>query len=305
MGADHTVVADDVEAILSPAAAGLTLDVEGTVDAADDQPLNPWTRLVTLVNDREVAPVITGEQTACRPTRRRSRAGRPRTRGRHHRHRGHHARRRSAADGRRLDRDGAAEAITDALAAGGDPADAIELPVEVLPVAVDHAEAQRVLEETVRRLSAPVAAPGPRRRPRCRWPRSPPPWPSRRRRTVSSPSRRSGRAADRAGGRALRVRHPGEGRHLPDVRRGGHRRPSVDGTGIDPANLAEQLMGVLTSPAPRSVTADLGPVPADFTTEEAQALGITEEIGSFTTRFTSRPAAPTSASSPPRWTARW
>ena len=35
------------------------------------------------------------------------------------------------------------------------------------------------------------------------------------------------------------------------------------------------------------MTAELGPVPADFTTEEAQALGIKEQISSFTTRFTS------------------
>ena len=35
------------------------------------------------------------------------------------------------------------------------------------------------------------------------------------------------------------------------------------------------------------MTAELGPVPADFTTEEAEALGIREEISSFTTNFTS------------------
>ena len=62
--ADHTVVADDVEATLSPATAGIMLDVDATVDEADDQPLNPWTRLVTLFSDREVDPVITGEDTA-------------------------------------------------------------------------------------------------------------------------------------------------------------------------------------------------------------------------------------------------
>jgi hypothetical protein len=62
--ADHTVIADDVESTLSPATAGITLDVDRTLDAADDQPLNPWTRLVTLFSDREVAPVITGEETA-------------------------------------------------------------------------------------------------------------------------------------------------------------------------------------------------------------------------------------------------
>jgi vancomycin resistance protein YoaR len=59
--------------------------------------------------------------------------------------------------------------------------------------------------------------------------------------------------------------------------------PSVDGVGIDPAHLAEQLLPALSQEAPRSVDAELGPVPADFTTEEAQALGIKEEIGSFTT----------------------
>ena len=35
------------------------------------------------------------------------------------------------------------------------------------------------------------------------------------------------------------------------------------------------------------MTAELGPVPADFTTEAAEALGIREEISSFTTNFTS------------------
>jgi vancomycin resistance protein YoaR len=61
--------------------------------------------------------------------------------------------------------------------------------------------------------------------------------------------------------------------------------PSVDGTGVDPAKLAEQLLTVLTEPGPRSVTAELGPVPAEFTTEDAQALGIVEEISSFTTNI--------------------
>jgi vancomycin resistance protein YoaR len=63
--------------------------------------------------------------------------------------------------------------------------------------------------------------------------------------------------------------------------------PSVDGTGADPAALAIHLLGVLPQPAPRTVTADLGPVPAEFSTADAEALGIREEISSFTTNFTS------------------
>ncbi|WP_198588440.1 VanW family protein, partial [Geodermatophilus chilensis] len=63
--------------------------------------------------------------------------------------------------------------------------------------------------------------------------------------------------------------------------------PSVDGTGIEPAALSAHLLEVLPQPAPRTVTADLGPVPAEFSTAEAEALGIREEISSFTTNFTS------------------
>jgi vancomycin resistance protein YoaR len=44
-------------------------------------------------------------------------------------------------------------------------------------------------------------------------------------------------------------------------------------------------MTVLTQPAPRTLNAELGPVPANLTTEEAQALGVKEEIGSFTTNI--------------------
>jgi vancomycin resistance protein YoaR len=63
--------------------------------------------------------------------------------------------------------------------------------------------------------------------------------------------------------------------------------PSKDGTGITPAHLAAQLMPVLTGSGPRTVTAELGAVPAGFTTEQARALGITEKVSSFTTHFSS------------------
>ena len=61
-----------------------------TVDAADDQPLNPWTRLTTLFGDREVDPVIgTDADRARRAARGDRHSGRPRTGGRHDRHRRH------------------------------------------------------------------------------------------------------------------------------------------------------------------------------------------------------------------------
>jgi len=148
--ADHTVVADDVQAPLSPATAGITLNVDGTVDVADDQPLNPWTRLVSLFSEREVDPVITGEDTALNAqiesiALQVDRAPIDATIAIE----GTAAGVAPAADGRALDREGAAEAITAALARGGDPATPIELPVDVTEVRVDDAEAQRVLDETV------------------------------------------------------------------------------------------------------------------------------------------------------------
>jgi vancomycin resistance protein YoaR len=292
VAADHAVVADDVESTFSPAAAGMELDIDRTIDVADDQPLNPWTRLVTLFSDRAVDPVITGEKTALDAqidtiATQVDRAPVDATIAID----GTTPSVAPPADGRELDRDAAAEAITAALASGEDPETPIELPVEVSPVDVDEAEAQRVLEETVLpALAAPVA--------------------------VTSQDGSTSAEVSVAALAASLAFTPEEDGELavsidPEALQtalgeelaafgtpakdadfeisGGAVTvvPSVDGTGVDPAKLAEQLVPVLTEPAPRSVTAELGPVPADFTTEEAQALGIKEEISSFTTRFTS------------------
>jgi vancomycin resistance protein YoaR len=288
--AERTVVADDVEAALSPVTAGLTLDVDATVDAADDQPLNPWTRLVTLWSDREVEPVVSADETALSAQIETVAANvdrapvdatiaidgtTPSVV--------------EATDGRHLDREGSADSIVAALTADQDPETAIELPVEVTPVHVDEAEAQRVLEETVTpALSGPVSV-------------------------VVAASTDTAEVSVEAiaaslaftpqedGVLAVAV-DPAElqtalgdelavfGSGAEDARfevSGGAVTvvPSVDGTGVAPTTLAEQLLPVLTEPEPRTVTAQLGPVPADFTTEEAQALGIKEEIGSFTTNI--------------------
>ncbi|MGY1916585.1 VanW family protein [Blastococcus sp. SYSU DS0973] len=288
--ADHPVTAADVTATLSPATAGITLDVPRTVDAAEEQPLNPWTRLVTLVADREVEPVITGEETALNAqiegiAARVDRAPQDATIAIE----GTTPSVVEAVDGRTLDREGAAEAITDALASGGDPSTPIELPVEVIPVAVDVEEAQRVLEETVTpALAAPVQV-------------------------VSQDGSTSAEVPVEALATALTFTPTDDGElsvgldpaalqdalgdelgafgtPAQDARfeiSGGSVSvvPSVDGTGIAPAHLVEQLLPVLSQEAPRSVTAELGPVPAEFTTAEAEALGIREQISSFTTNI--------------------
>ena len=59
-----TVRAGDVDAPLIPDQAGLTLDWPGTLDQAGTQPLNPWTRFVSLFTTREVGVVTNGDRNA-------------------------------------------------------------------------------------------------------------------------------------------------------------------------------------------------------------------------------------------------
>ncbi|MCW2580403.1 MAG: putative vancomycin resistance protein [Blastococcus sp.] len=290
LAAEHSVVADDVEAAVSPVAAGLALDVDATVDAADDQPLNPWTRLVTLFGDREIEPVITADDTALGAqietvASNVDRAPVDATIAID----GTTPSVAEPLDGRHLDRDGAADAILAAFRSGQDPATPIELPVEVSAVRVDEAEAQRVLDETVTpALSAPVSIVGAPGGPSAEVP------PSAIASSLTFTPQENGELAVGIDPAALQTALGEEleafGSGAKDARfevSGGAVTvvPSVDGVGIDPAHLAEQLLPVLSQEAPRSVDAELGPVPADFTTEEAQALGIKEEIGSFTTNI--------------------
>jgi len=290
--ADHVVVADDVQATLSPATAGITLDVPATVRAAADAPLNPWTRLTSLVGERTVAPVITGEDTALAAqidgiAERVDRAPVDATIALA----GTSASVVQPVPGRTLDRAGAADAVTAALASGGDPSTPIELPVEVTEVSVDAAEAEQVLAETVTpALAAPVTVSGRDGAASVEVP------PDAIAAALTFTPQEDGELAVAVDPAALQEAMGGGfaefGTPAEDARfevSGGSVTvvPSVDGTGVDPAALAGQLLQVLPQPAPRTVTAELGTVEAEFTTAEAQALGIREEISSFTTNFTS------------------
>jgi vancomycin resistance protein YoaR len=60
--------------------------------------------------------------------------------------------------------------------------------------------------------------------------------------------------------------------------------PSKDGRTVPPAALADALTGVLAEPAPRRTSVELDVGRPRVTTEIARTLGITEQIGTFTTR---------------------
>ncbi|WP_222195254.1 VanW family protein [Modestobacter italicus] len=291
IAADHPLVAADVQGVLHPASAGISLDVPATVDVADDQPLNPWTRLTTLVGDREVEPVLAADDTALAAqveqfatTVDRAPVDASITLD------GTTPQLVEPAEGRELDRDAAAETITAALAAGGDPETPIELPVEVTEPRVETAEAERVLEETVTpALAAPVTVVGADGADSVELPVTAiaasltfTPQDDGSLAVAVDPAAlqaSTGEEFAAFGSPAQDASFEVSGETITVV-------PSVDGQGIDPADLAAELLPVLDDPAPRSVTAALGPVPAEFTTEQAEALGIREQVSSFSTNFT-------------------
>jgi vancomycin resistance protein YoaR len=296
LAAQRTVVADDVRATISPTAAGLTLDVRRTVDAADEQPLNPWTRLVTLLRDRPVAPVVATDVAALTANLDTV------AQGVDHAPvdaniaiEGTTAHVTPPADGRTLDRRAAGTAITAALAANQSPSRAIRLPVRVAHPHVSTTTAQRVLDETVTpALGAPVDLVGQDGGHRTQIPVT------AIAASLTFTPKTDGTLAVAIDPAKLQAALPSQfavfGTAAKDARfevtgDAVHVVPSVDGSGVDPAALAQQLLPVLKQTGQRTVTAQLGPVHAAFTTEQAQALGVTEKVSSFTTNFAMSPSA--------------
>lgn len=60
---------------------------------------------------------------------------------------------------------------------------------------------------------------------------------------------------------------------------------SVDGEAVDTEQLGARLLEVLPEPAPRTVEATMTAVSPGLTTEDAEDLGIREEVSTFTTNF--------------------
>ncbi|MBM9465620.1 VanW family protein [Aeromicrobium sp. YIM 150415] len=62
--------------------------------------------------------------------------------------------------------------------------------------------------------------------------------------------------------------------------------PSQPGLGLDPATMAAELLPVITEEGEaRAITVEATPVDPQFTTEDAEALGITEKISTFSTNY--------------------
>lgn len=276
------VAAGDVSAELDPATAGLGLDWPATLEQAGSQPLNPWTRLTSLFGERDVAPVTATDTDALA-------AAVDALRGQTDR---------AAVEGtitfdgatpvpvqpvagQAVDGPGAVDAV-DAGWFGGSP---VTLPVTTQPVTVTtDGVAAAMAAVAVPAVAGPLTVTG-----------------ADGARAVLTPEQIGASldfTPDGAGGLTPAVDTAGAttvlAPQLADteaeaadatVRLAGGKPevvPAADGTAIDwPTTLADPL-AALASPS-RTVAAVYTASPAAFTTEQAQALGITEVIGEFTT----------------------
>ncbi len=298
VSAPRSVAAGEATGTLNAGAAGIDLDVDGSVAQAAKEPLNPLTRLLSLFSERNVDPVLSVDEDlldaaveefadttdhapiegtitfdGIEPV---------------------------AVDpvpGIELDRPGAAAAFVDRIR--DDPAqrseDPVELPVDEIAVTITADDVEEALDTIAGpALAAPivVAAPasGAAAATTVEIPvtaiaaslRFTPDSQGHLQATID-PS-----ALQAAMGAAFApFTIPGQDARFEIVVGAVTVVPAVDGTGIDMAKLSTAMVAVLAEPAPRQIEAPLGTSPAGLTTEAANALGIIEVVSSFTTNYTS------------------
>jgi vancomycin resistance protein YoaR len=278
-----TVLAGDVAATLDPRRAGLNLDWPATLDQAGKQPLNPWTRLASLWRTREVGVVTAEDRTALtaavqalrvqtdhapiegtirfdgtRPV-----AVEPRT-------------------GQHLDVPATTDLILSRWIGGG----TVRAPVTTQPVRTTAEGIQTALHDVEPAVAAPVRVTGDDGHDALLAPEA-----------IAAALRF---APDSRGGLTITVdnptviaaltpqleatQHPAKNAQI--LIQGGAPvvLPSVDGRGIDwPATLLPLLDVLHRSGAQRALAANYVTLPPTLNTEQANALGVTTQIGTFST----------------------
>lgn len=278
-----SVKAGDVFAELVPAQAGLDVDWQATLERADAQPLNPFTRVASFFTSDEIGVVSTRDESALAAAidNLRSRTDRASREGTVV-FEGPTPVPVDPSAGQNLNGEGAEAAIVENWAFGGP----VELPVDAVPVTVTKEGVQRALDEiAVPAASADLVVPG-------------------RNGSVATLPRQQI-------GAVLGFRPDGNGGLTPEYNvdaaigilapqlvsteiapkdatitlDGGSPRvvPAVVGDLIQWPKTLETLPQLLATPGSHTTPAVYGPVPPALTTEAAQALGVNEVISEFTT----------------------
>ncbi|OLT38550.1 hypothetical protein BJF85_09640 [Saccharomonospora sp. CUA-673] len=272
-GGEHT---------LDPEAAGLAVNWEATLDAATDQPINPFSRFWSLFAGDDIDLVSTADdaQLDAELERIREDVDREEHEGTI-RFEGTRPVPVDPEEGRELQ---VAEARATVLGRWAAP-EPVQLPVRTLEVASTP--------ETVREAVTELAEPA-----------------------VSAPVTIRGEGADAtvqprgiarmltfdveddgslvagvdpeilrevAGPQVRSTENPGRDARFTFAGGEPNIEPSTDGYGVQWDAVARELPEVLTGDGERAVTAPYGEQPAQFTTEDAEGLGIKEVVGEFTT----------------------
>lgn len=278
------IVAGEQEFEVRPAAAGITVDAEATVEQGIRRGFNPITLLTDLVGTRELNPVLAVDQAALEdqvasvaqaadvlPVEPKLKVTAKKitlTPGK---------------DGLQVDQEALAGQMTAAVT---QPREPIIAPIQTSPprVNAETAEQAQKLAETA--VSAPVTV--------LAGEISVELEPAVIARALSF-SQQGSQLSPELNGAILhkaiapelrQVEKPG--RDATFVIRKGKPVvvPSVVGTGVADADLATAVLGVLDDPNPnRSTSVPMGTREPELTTADAQALGITEKISSFTQNF--------------------
>ena len=278
-----TLRAGDVETILDPVRAGLTLDWPGTLAQAGAQSLNPWTRLASTWRTHEVAVVTRGNPEALTAALEglRAQIDREPVEGTI-RFEGAQPIPVDPKPGQRLDVPAASNVVLGIWVRGG----TVVVPVATLPVSTTSDGIQAALRDVVEpAVSGPVNVTGDGKD------------------AVLKPEVIAAAlrfAPDGEGSLTTTVDEPAviaalEPQLASTVRPGKDAQitiqnglpvvlPSLDGRGIDwPASMRPLLDVLQISGRERTLAASYVSLPPKLSTEQANALGITTQISTFTT----------------------
>ncbi|WP_219413865.1 VanW family protein [Pseudonocardia nigra] len=267
---------------LDPTAAGLTVDWAGTLEQAGTQPLNPITRITSFFTTRDVAPVTTADDAALTAALEQlspivNRAPVEGT----VQFEGTTPVPVDPVAGQELDVQAAAEVLRTEWAAG----DVVDLPLTELPPTTTPEDVTASMEGVARpAVSAPVTVLGEGGTQGVLEPEVIA--------TVLSFRAEDGELVPEINSTAVTEaltpqlaasERPGRDASLDFSSGTPVVVPSQDGRGVDYEATVQMLLPALTTPAPREITAVYADQPAELTTEELNALGITGVIGEFTT----------------------